>query len=172
MKRTALILVSALFLVACQGSKTTPATNNNNSAQKPPAHAGQTAPQLAEGHNKPAGPPTAPQSGNNANSATANAEESAKVPPALQEKVSKAEAKAKAANASASDKKAAAAAFIERGNIFYNAGDPKLYRYALRDFRIAARLDPANEEAAGKRDQIIQIYQSLGKPAPTLGEEQ
>ena len=84
-----------------------------------------------------------------------------------QEKVATAEA----SNASAADKVAAAKAFIERGNVFYNSGQPRLYKYALRDFRIAARLDPTNAEATGKRDQIIQIYQSINRPVPTLGEE-
>ena len=98
-------------------------------------------------------------------------EEITLVPKAVQDKVVQAEAKAKSAKATPADKQAAAKAFIERGNVFYEAGQPRLYKYALRDFRIAARLDPTNAEAAGKRDQIVQIYQQMNRPVPTLGNE-
>jgi hypothetical protein len=81
------------------------------------------------------------------------------------------EAKAKARNASPADKKAVADAYLERANLFYNAGQPTLYKFALRDFRMALRYDPGNAEAAGKRDQIVEIYQQLNRPVPDLGNE-
>jgi hypothetical protein len=90
---------------------------------------------------------------------------------ALDKKVEQAEAKAKAPKASDADKKAAAVAYLERANLFYSAGQPTLYKFALRDFRLAVRYDPGNEEAISKRDQIIQIYQQMGRPVPDLGNE-
>jgi len=90
---------------------------------------------------------------------------------ALDKKIEQAEAKAKAPKASDADKKAAAAAYVERANVFYNAGQPMLYKFALRDFRLALRYDPSNEEAVSKRDQIVQIYQQMGRPVPDLGNE-
>ena len=90
----------------------------------------------------------------------------------LDAKIEKADAKAKAGAASDADKKAAAAAYVERGNVYYSAGSPALYKFALGDFRRALRYDPANDEARAKLDQIVQIYQSLGRPVPTNGTEQ
>jgi hypothetical protein len=90
---------------------------------------------------------------------------------ALDKKIEQAEAKAKAGSASDADQKAAAAAFVERANVFYNAGQPMLYKFALRDFRLALRYDPDNAEARDKRDQIVEIYQQMGRPVPDLGNE-
>jgi hypothetical protein len=90
---------------------------------------------------------------------------------ALDKKVEQAEAKAKAAKATQSDKMAAAVAYLERGNVFYNAGNPSLYKFALRDFRRTLRYDPNNEEARAKQQQITEIYQSMNRPVPDLGNE-
>ena len=91
--------------------------------------------------------------------------------PELDAKIAKAEARAKAANASAADKKAAADAYLERGNIYYNAGNPRLYKFALGDFRRVLRYQPDNTEAREKIDQMVQIYQSMGRPVPPNGTE-
>jgi hypothetical protein len=91
---------------------------------------------------------------------------------ALDKKVEEAEAKAKASGATQKDKQAAAAAYLERANVFYNAGNPTLYKFALRDFRRTLRYDPENAEARAKRDQIVDIYtNSLHRPGPELGNE-
>jgi hypothetical protein len=91
---------------------------------------------------------------------------------ALDKKVETAEQKAKASNATKADKEAAAAAYLERANVFYNAGNPSLYKFALRDFRRTLRYDPDNAEARAKRDQIVDIYtNSLHRPVPDLGNE-
>jgi hypothetical protein len=90
---------------------------------------------------------------------------------ALDKKIEQAEAKAKAQGATQADKLAAATAYLERANIFYSAGQPMLYKFALRDFRHTLRLDPNNTEAREKQDQIVQIYQSMGRPVPDLGNE-
>jgi hypothetical protein len=90
---------------------------------------------------------------------------------ALDKKVDQAETKAKAPKATQDDKAAAAAAYLERGNVFYNAGNPSLYKFALRDFRRTLRYDPNNEEARAKQQQIVDIYQSMGRPVPDLGNE-
>lgn len=86
-------------------------------------------------------------------------------------KIEQAEAKAKAPGATQADKLAAATAYLERANIFYNAGQPMLYKFALRDFRYTLRYDPNNAEAREKQDQIVQIYQQMGRPVPELGNE-
>jgi hypothetical protein len=92
--------------------------------------------------------------------------------PELDAKIAKAEAKAKAAGASEADRKAAAAAYAARADVYYNAQQPMLYKFALGDFRRALRYDPGNADARAKLDQIVSIYQSMGKPVPTNGQEQ
>jgi hypothetical protein len=90
---------------------------------------------------------------------------------ALDKKVEQAEIKAKAPSATPADKQAAAAAYLERANVFYTAGNPSLYKFALRDFRRTLRYDPNNAEARAKQQQITEIYQSMGRPVPDLGNE-
>ncbi|MFQ3586223.1 MAG: hypothetical protein SNJ74_12585 [Fimbriimonadaceae bacterium] len=41
------------------------------------------------------------------------------------------------------------------------------YPKALRLFREVLRVDPKNKEAAKWRDQIVDIYRSMGRPVPT-----
>jgi hypothetical protein len=86
-------------------------------------------------------------------------------------KIEKAEAKAKAAGATQADKLAAAAAYLERGNVYRDAGNPTLYKFALGDYRHALRYQPNNEEARAKMDEIVSIYQSMGRPVPQNGIE-
>ena len=90
---------------------------------------------------------------------------------ALDAKIEQAEARAKAAGATSADKKAAAAAYLERANVFYSAQNPSLYKFALRDFRRTLKYDPANKTALERKQQIEQIYQSMGRPIPELGNE-
>ncbi len=90
---------------------------------------------------------------------------------ALDAKIAQAERKAKASGASEADKRAAAAAYLERGNVFYNAGQPSLYKFALRDLRRTLRYQPDNAQAREEVDTIVSIYQSMNRPVPELGNE-
>lgn len=89
----------------------------------------------------------------------------------LDARIEKAEAKVKAKGATDADKRAAAAAYVERANIYYNAGRPNLYKFALGDFRRALRYQPDNAEAREKIDTLVSIYQSMGRPVPNNGNE-
>ncbi|MBD0327033.1 MAG: hypothetical protein ICV68_11410 [Pyrinomonadaceae bacterium] len=86
-------------------------------------------------------------------------------------KIAQAEAKAKATNATQADKLAAAAAYMERGDIFMQAGRPTLYKYALRDYRRTLRYQPDNRQAQDSINTIVAIYKQLGRPVPDLGNE-
>jgi hypothetical protein len=92
--------------------------------------------------------------------------------PELDAKIEKAEAKAKAAGASDSDKKAAARAYFDRANFFRDQGTPALYKFALADYRRGLRYDPSDADARAKMDEIVDIYKSMGRPVPDLGNEQ
>jgi len=90
---------------------------------------------------------------------------------ALDAKIAGALAKATAPRAGASEKRAAAAAYLERGNLYWGAGNPMLYKFALADFKSVLLYDPGNAEAASKRDEIVRIYRSMGRPVPELSNE-
>lgn len=45
------------------------------------------------------------------------------------------------------------------------------YRAALGDFRKGLKLDPDDAEAKAMHDQIISIFQSIGREPPKEGEE-
>lgn len=89
----------------------------------------------------------------------------------LDAKIEKAETKATASGATQADKLAAATAYLERGNAYRDAGQPALYKFALGDYRYALRYQPNNEEARAKMDEIVSIYQSMGRPVPDNGNE-
>jgi hypothetical protein len=85
--------------------------------------------------------------------------------------IAKAEAKASGTGADAADKRAAAEALLERGNIYYNAQQPRLYKFALADMRRALKYQPDLAEAREKVDQMEAIYRSLDRPIPINGSE-
>jgi tetrahydromethanopterin S-methyltransferase subunit B len=88
---------------------------------------------------------------------------------ALNNKINEAEATANGATASASDKLTVANLYMRRANVFYNAGQPRLYKFALGDFRRVLRLQPDNAEAREKADTIVSIYESMSRPVPNNG---
>jgi len=89
----------------------------------------------------------------------------------LDARIKKASEKAKSSGASAADKKAAADAYLARANVYWSAGQPRLYKYALADFRQVLKYDPENDEAKQKIDTIEGIYQSMGRPIPEVSPE-
>ena len=91
--------------------------------------------------------------------------------PELDARIQKAEAKAKAPGASEADKKAAAAAFFARADFFRDQGSPALYKFALTDYRRGLRFNPTASEARAKMDEIVEIYRSMGRPVPELGND-
>jgi hypothetical protein len=167
---------SLLALSACgpqpaaDGGASNSAAVNAASSPSPAAgaQAGAGLPPVASAHGgaqQPAQPAAPAGGGAAASNPSVNTKE-------LDAKIESAEAKAKAGNASEADKRAAAAAYVARGNVYYEAGTPALYKFALGDFRRALKYDPANSEARTKMTQIVQIYESMGRPVPTNGLEQ
>lgn len=170
-------LIASITLAAAAVATTAcgPAATSENGGRSANASASPAA-GSAGGANRAELPPAASAHGGGGGSA---APPGAPAPPAsgqpemdtaaLDAKVKIAEAKAKVAGASEADKKAAAAAYVERGNVFRDAGQPQLYKFALGDYRRALRYDPGNAEARAKMDEIVAIYQGMGRPVPTNG---
>jgi hypothetical protein len=167
----------ALLASACGGGAQTAETNSsparNSNANASADSKTAAPPSVASAHG--GGGSSATSSGASANpNAGAQAAERALVDTkAIDGKIETALKKAKAAGASEADRAAAAAAYLERGNVYYSAGNPRLYKYALADFKSVLVYEPSNSEAKTKRDQIIDIYvNSLQRPVPELSNEQ
>lgn len=159
-------LLAAALMASCGGAPAPTAARNSNA----PANSNS---QTSIGHGINSSNLGAASSHGGAAASAASSPTTAPVAtPELDAKIEKAEAKAKAAAAGDADKKAAAAAYFERADFFREQGDPKLYRFALRDYRIGLRYDPAAKEPRAKMDEIVKIYQSMGRPVPDLGNEQ
>jgi hypothetical protein len=169
MRNLALALAcgAALFASGCS-TPTATNTNTNNSATATSNQSSRTSnaalPPVSSAHgdNAPVAPPAttaAPNSSAKPGLDTA----------ALDTKIERAEAKAK--GGAQADKLAAAAALVERGNLYRDAGQPALYKFALGDYRRALRYQPDNTEAREKMNEIVSIYQSMGRPVPENGNE-
>ena len=162
-------LLACALLAGCGAPQPKVSTQNSNAA----ANGAQTS--IQHGPSTSNMGVASSHGGGDSNAAPgANAGAAAKPPvetPELDAKVEKAEAKAKAAGASDSDKKAAARAYFERADFFRGEGTPALYKFALRDYRVGLRYDPSAREAREKMNEIVQIYQSMGRPVPELGNE-
>ncbi len=164
----ALTCGAALFAAGCG---TPSATNNNNTNS-----AATTSNQSSRTSNVTL-PPVSSAHGDNSSvapPATSAASNSSTQKPgintaALDAKIEKAEAKAK--GGAQADKLAAAAALVERGNVYRDAGQPTLYKFALGDYRRALRYQPDNAEAREKMNEIVSIYQGMGRPVPENGNE-
>jgi hypothetical protein len=152
------------------GCATSPATNNSNgnaattisNQSSRPSNTGLPPVSSAHGGDSPVAPPA---TGAAPNSAARPGIDTA----TLDAKIERAEAKAKGGQQA--DKIAAAAALVERGNVYRDAGQPALYKFALGDYRRALRYQPDNTEAREKMEEIVGIYQSMGRPVPENGNE-
>ncbi len=142
-------------------SKTTTTSTTTTSA--PPS----TVPPISTAH----GSSTPPAPVSNSGPAAAEQPEGVNTAP-LDAKIEKLETKVKAGSAADADKKALAAVYLERANVYRDAGSPRLYKFALGDYRHVLRYDPANAEAKAKMDEIVAIYNSMGRPVPTNGLDQ
>lgn len=168
----ALVLVSACSDNGSGGNggdnrAVTNAANQNSKAETTLAHGPAGAgsvPPISSAHGGPAA------AGGGAAAVAVNEKPSLETPE-LDAKIQKAEAKAKAPGATAADRKAAADAYAARADTYRDAGIPTLYKFALGDYRRALRYDPGNAAAKSKMDEIVSIYQSMGRPVPENGNE-
>jgi hypothetical protein len=149
-------------------NNTSGAANGNVSSVPRPAQQNANLPPVSSAHggNSTGGAPAAAADGAGGSTKPGGLDTAA-----LDAKITKAEAKAKAGGATQADKLAAAAAYLERGNLYRDAGQPALYKFALGDYRYALRYQPDNAEAREKMNEIVSIYQSMGRPVPTNGNE-
>jgi hypothetical protein len=107
--------------------------------------------------------------------AVKNAESNKNSPPiqngidiSFSDKIDQAKKEFEASPTKANAKNNLASAYFERAFALTAAAQ---YRAALGDFRKGLKLNPENKEAKEMRDQIINIFTSLGREPPKEGEE-
>ena len=161
-------VVGACFTGCAGAEQTSPAVGNTNAARGATTPAGGGASVAGNDNTSPA---ASTHRGGAKVLENIMAEKPSLATPELDAKIEKAESRAKASGASEADKLAAAAAYVERANVYRDAGQPVLYKFALGDYRRALRYQPSNEEARAKMDEIVGIYNSMGRPVPTNGNE-
>jgi ribosomal protein S15P/S13E len=86
----------------------------------------------------------------------------------LTEEIEKADKEFKAKPKDEKAKTTLATAYFERAFALTKAAQ---YSAALGDFRKGLKLNPNDKEAKEMMDQIVSIYESMGRPAPKEGEE-
>ena len=82
--------------------------------------------------------------------------------------IEKAEKEFKAKPADPKAKEDLATAYFKRAFELTSAAQ---YSAALGDFRKGLKLNPNDKEAKDMHDQIVSIYESMGREAPKEGEE-
>jgi tetratricopeptide (TPR) repeat protein len=86
----------------------------------------------------------------------------------MTETIEKAEKEFKAKPKDEKAKESLATAYFQRAFVLTDAAQ---YSAALGDFRKGLKLNPDDKEAKEMHDQIVSIYESIGRPVPKEGEE-
>lgn len=177
MSRYAILFVALLAIVQFAGCGQATSTQNSNSAASTATSNQSATSEPAKGADSSvasahrSATSAAPAGGSNSGGATSSDKPDIETAE-LDAEIAKAEQKASASGATDADKRAAATAYVKRANVYYAAGQPRLYKFALGDFRRALRYQPDNAEAREKMDTIVSIYEGMGRPVPTNGAEQ
>jgi uncharacterized protein YcfL len=167
MKKIVILSLSALMLAAC-GNQNQPSVNaNQQSVNKPPVTTQNPNNSLVVSSHS-TDKPAAPSSDLNSSSQTSSPNAQAIDVSEMTAKIEKAEKDLKAKPDDEKAKKALAAAYFERAFALTKAAQ---YRAALGDFRKGLKLNPDDKEARDMHDQIISIFESIGRQPPKEGEE-
>lgn len=164
MKKIILLSLFALISVGCNSSA--PTTVNTNTA------ASSTTPTVSKkdeltvtSHSTENKKPPMTQSDSSSNGSPMQKSVDVST---LSANIEKAEKEYKAKPGAAKAKEALATAYFERAFALTNAAQ---YNAALGDFRKGLKLNPDDKAAKDMHDQIVSIYQSMGKEPPKEGEE-
>jgi hypothetical protein len=167
MKKTIFLSLTALIAVGCGGSASVQNTANTNSANTTTTTTTASSPKKDDLTVRSHETQKAPAGQSNSGSGGSPMQKSVDVT-AMTADIEKAEKEYKAKPADAAAKDALAAAYFKRAFALTEAAQ---YRAALGDFRKGLKLKPENQEAKNMHDQIISIFQSIGREPPKEGEE-
>lgn len=164
-----LLLISSLGFAASCSSAPQQTTNantaaivtkaNDNSPLIASSHGSKTAQTPPVSSSRNTGSSKAPMMGGNA-----TAIDTAK----FDADIKQAEKDFKAKSKDEQAKKALAEAYARRA---FALTEVAQYRAALGDFRKSLKLDPTNREAKSMHDEIVRIFESMGREVPAEGAE-
>lgn len=172
MKKITILSLSALFLFGCS-------SNAQQSANAPAQNAANTSTTTATAPSKPStsdsglvsshstDKPTASKPSGDTTSVGSPNQQAVDVTE-MTAKIEKADKEYKAKQNDAKAKETLAAAYFERAFALTKAAQ---YRAALGDFRKGLKLNPNDTDAKSMHDQIISIFESIGREPPKEGEE-
>ena len=162
-KQIVILLFLGIFTfgsVACTNSSQ-PVANTNTSPNAKKAEDATVSSHSAE-------KPTSANSTNSASSSSSSPMARAVDVSEMTTAIEKADKAFKAKPKDEKAKQALATAYFERAFALTEAAQ---YRAALGDFRKGLKLNPDDKEAKAMHDQIISIFQSIGREPPKEGEE-
>lgn len=163
------IFVCSVFSFSCSNATQQPAATNANTAAVV-AKANADSPLIASSH----GAKNAQNSsGSNGNSSAPRAPMMTGNATAIDTtefdaEITKAEKDFKAKPKDEAAKKAVAEAYAKRAFALTEAAQ---YRAAVGDFRKSLKLDPTNQTAQAMHDEIVRIFQQMGRDIPAPGAE-
>jgi len=157
MKKIIFLSLVTLISIGCSNSAPTQTQTNSAPAASPKKD------ELTVRSNTPQSqkPPMSQPSGGGPNQKAVDVS-------AMTANIEKAEKDLKAKPTDAKAKETLASAYFERAFALTNAAQ---YSAAIGDFRKGLKLNPNDKAAKDMHDQIISIYESMGRPAPKEGEE-
>lgn len=161
MKKIIFLSLAALISIGCGGSAPTQVNNNATVTSSAPKKDEMTARSHTTENQKP------PMTQSNSSSSGSPMQKAVDVS-AMTANIEKAEKEYKAKSTDAKAKDALAAAYFERA---FALTDAAQYSAALGDFRKGLKLKPEDQKAKDMHDQIVSIYESIGRGVPKEGEE-
>lgn len=161
MKKSIFLTIIALVSIGCGSSAPTQTNNTTTTASTPNRKEELTVTSHSSENQKP------PMSQSNSTSGGSPMQKSVDVS-VLTANIEKAEKEFKAKPGDTGAKDALATAYFERAFVLTKAAQ---YSAALGDFRKGLKLRPDEKEAKSMHDQIVSIYESMGREVPKEGEE-
>ena len=161
MKKVIFLSLVGLISIGCGNSAPTQVNNNATVTSSAPKKDEMT----ARSHTTENQKPSMPQS--NSNSGGSPMQKAVDVSE-MTANIEKAEKEFKAKPSDAKAKEALATAYFTRAEALTKAAQ---YSAALGDYRKGLKLNPSNEDAKSMHDQIVSIYESMGREVPKEGEE-
>lgn len=163
MKKILFLSLMALISIGCNNSAPTQTNSNPSTVSTTKKEETQT----VAAHTTENQKPSMTQSNSSSSSSSSPMQKAVDVT-AMTTTIEKAEKDFKAKPSDAKAKETLANAYFDRA---FALTDAAQYSAALGDFRKGLKLNPDDAKAKEMHDQIVSIYQSMGRDVPKEGEE-
>lgn len=167
MKKILFLSLIALISIGCNNSAPTQTNSNPSTVSTAKKEETQTVAAHSTENQKPPMSQTNSSSSSSSSSSGSPMQKAVDVT-AMTTTIEKAEKDFKAKPSDAKAKETLANAYFQRA---FALTDAAQYSAALGDFRKGLKLNPNDTKAKEMHDQIVSIYQSMGREVPKEGEE-